>query len=342
MTRGLSNVRDAIALIHQAMTPGEFHLGATYATEHTPLRRIADFFAVEPADPAPDVYVDWLLALCRRESFSWVWPQSRWAVLLDQQARFAAADVRLLLPCPDADTLDIIQDKNRANARLAAAGVPLPQTRSVATTDEFAEALVGLANGMGRACVKPARSIYGLGFRLIDDRKRPLDRFLTNDCFTIGSAEFAALLASADGSRPSFLVMEYLAGDERSIDCLAWEGRLVRAVVRRKPAEAHGRWQWIETDPEAWEIARQAVAVLGLNGLVNVQTRERLHPDGRREQCFLEVNPRMSGGIDMACRGGLNLPYWLLRLVAGTVGEADIPWAISGVRVAKIEQAVVL
>jgi glutathione synthase/RimK-type ligase-like ATP-grasp enzyme len=341
LTRGLSNVRDAIALIHQSMTPGEFHLGASYVTEHTPLRRAADSFVLEPADLAPDAYVDWLLALCQQEAFAWVWPQGRWATLLNQQARFAAAGVRLLLPCPDGDTLDAIQDKTRANARLAAAGVPLPQTQSVATADEFAEALAGLANGMGRVCVKPTRSIYGLGFRLIDDRKRPLDRFLANDCFTIGAAEFASLLACADGSCP-FLVMEYLAGDERSIDCLAWEGRLVRAVVRRKPAEAHGRWQWIETDPEAWEIARQAVAALSLNGLVNVQTRERLHPDGHREQCFLEVNPRMSGGIDMACQAGLNLPYWLLRRVAGTVEETDIPWPISGVRVAKIEQAVVL
>jgi hypothetical protein len=44
----------------------------------------------------------------------------------------------------------------------------------------------------------------------------------------------------------------------------------------------------------------------------------------------------------MACQAGLNLPYWLLRLVAGTVEEADIPWPVGGVRVAKIEQAVVL
>jgi hypothetical protein len=29
LTRGLSNVRDAIDLIHRAMVPGEFHLGAT-------------------------------------------------------------------------------------------------------------------------------------------------------------------------------------------------------------------------------------------------------------------------------------------------------------------------
>lgn len=342
LTRGLSNVRDAIALIHRAMTPGEFHLGATYATEHTPLRLVADSFDLEPAKVEPEVYVDWLLTLCRERNFSWVWPQSHWSLLLDEQARFAAAGVRLILPCPDADTLHTVQDKARANAQMAAAGVALPQTRLVTTTAEFDTARAMLLDcGNQRLCVKPVRSIYGLGFRVIDDDKRPLDRFLANDHFTVGSAEFAGLLALADGQRP-FLVMEYLPGDERSIDCLAHEGRLVRAVVRRKAAQAHGRWQLIEDDPEGRHIAGCAIASFGLNGLVNVQTRERIHPDGRREQCFLEVNPRMSGGIDMACQAGLNLPYWLLRRLTGTAEEADIPWPTAGVRVAKVEQAVAL
>ncbi|MDS4040570.1 MAG: ATP-grasp domain-containing protein [Candidatus Competibacter sp.] len=340
LTRGLSNVRDAIELIHRAMAPGEFHLGASYFTEHTPLRRVADSLDLEPELEA-ESHVDWLLALCRERGFHWIWPQSRQSALLGQQTRFAAAGVRLILPCPDAETLDELQDKSRANARLAAAGVSLPQTLPANTVAEFEEALAVLGGAARRVCVKPVRSIYGLGFRLLDDAKSPLARFLANDCFTVGSAEFAGLLDSAEG-RHRFLAMEYLTGDERSIDCLAREGRLVRAVVRRKPAEAGGRWQSIEEDPEGWEIARRAVAAFHLHGLVNVQTRERVHSDGRREQCFLEVNPRMSGGIDMACQAGLNLPYWLLRLVAGTVEEAAIPHPAHGVRVAKIEQAVVL
>lgn len=339
--RGLSNVRDAIELIHRAMIPAEFHLGASYLTEHTPLRLSADSFYLEPADAVTEAYVEWLLALCREQAFTVVWPQSRWSLLLDERARFTAAGVRLILPCPDAEILDEVQDKCRANARLASAGVPLPQTLRVTTGAEFFEALAMLSDGGRRACVKPVRSIYGLGFRLIDDSKRLIDRFLSNDCFTVGGAEFARLLDSGEGQH-AFLAMEYLPGDERSIDCLAREGRLLRAVVRRKPAGAHGRWQIIEDNPESWEIARHTVAVFRLDGLVNVQTRERLYSDGRREQCFLEVNPRMSGGIDMACQSGLNLPYWLLRLEGGTVDEDEIPWPVVGVRVAKTERAVTL
>lgn len=339
LTRGLSNVRDAIELIHQTMAPGEFHLGATYFTEDTPLRGVADSFHLEPVGADAEAYVAWLLDLCRVQDFPWIWPQSRWSLWLQAQDRFAAAGVRLMLPCPDAETLAVLQDKACANARLEAA--PLPRSWSIATAEEFRAALAALDSEAQRVCIKPAQSIYGLGFRLIDDAKRPLDRLLNNDCFTIGGAEFAALLETAGGQRP-FLAMEYLAGDERSMDCLAQDGQLVRAIIRRKPAVAQGRWQMIEKDAEGWAIAAQVVAEFRLNGLINVQTRERLHPDGRREQCFLEVNPRMAGGIHMACQAGLNLPYWGLRLATGTVDTADIPWPASGVRVTKIEQAVVL
>lgn len=341
ITRGLATVRAAIALVHEAMVPGEFHLGASYATEQTPLRRVADSFYLEPSQAAPEAYIDWLLTLCRNERFSVVWPQNRWSLLLEQQVCFTEAGVSLILPCADTQTLAVIQDKAQANARLATEEIPLPQTIAIANSAEFAEALTALRANGRRACIKPVRSIYGLGFRLIDDRKSPMERFLANDSFAISAAEFSRLLDSAESPSP-FLAMEYLAGDERSIDCLAQDGRLVRAVVRRKPADSHWRWQMIEDDAEAWAIAERAVATFQLNGLVNVQTRERIAADGSRQQCFLEVNPRMSGGIYLSCEAGLNLPYWMLRLLGGSVEAEAIPRPSSGLCVAKIEQAVLL
>lgn len=341
ITRGLATVQAAIALIHEAMLPDELHVGASYVTEQTPLRRTADSFYLEPSQATPDAYIEWLLALCRDERFRIVWPQNRWSLLIEQQARFAAAGVSLILPCPATETLAEIQDKARANARLATVGVPLPQTMLMTTGAEFNEALATLSASGRRTCVKPVRSIYGLGFRLIDDGKSPLERFLANDNFAISAAEFSRLLDASVG-HPPFLAMEYLAGDERSIDCLAQDGRLVRAVVRRKPANSNWRWQVIENDPEAWGIAECAVAAFQLNGLINVQTRERIGADGTRQQCFLEVNPRMSGGIYLSCQAGLNLPYWMLRLLGGTTQAAAIPQPASGIKVAKIEQAVIL
>ena len=341
LTRGLSTVRTAIDLIHQAMQPAEFHLAASYSTLHTPLRLVADSFYLEPGAMAGEAYADWLLTLCQTEQFAVVWPQSHWGLLLEQRQRFSRAGVQLLLPCPDPATLAAIQDKAQASLRLATAEIALPLSFPFSTAEEFSTAQAALTAQGRRTCVKPARSIYGLGFRLIDEGKSPLDRFLANDIFAISSAEFQRLLDVAPGPR-AFLAMEYLAGDEYSMDCLAQQGRLVRAVIRRKPADSRWRWQQIEANPTAWAIAERVVAAFQLDGLVNVQTRERVDAEGRREQCFLEVNPRMSGGIFLSCQSGLNLPYWFLRLAMGTVEASAIPWPATGLRVAKIEQAVTL
>lgn len=341
LTRGFSTVRAALDLVHQAMQPGEFHLAASYSTPHTPLRLAADSFYLEPAPTVATPYADWLLALCVAQEFSLVWPQSQWSLLLEQRRRFSQAGVRLLLPCPDAATLAELQDKAQAGTRLVTVGVPLPLSFPFATRAEFIAAQAALSEQGRRTCVKPTHSVYGLGFRLIDEGKSPLERFLANDYFAISAAEFGRLLDLAQNQRP-FLAMEYLAGDEYSIDCLAEQGRLLRAVIRRKPADSHWRWQAIETNPVAWDIAARVIAAFQLDGLVNVQTRERIHADGRREQCFLEANPRMSGGIFLSCQSGLNLPYWYLRRAAGTAEASAIPWPESGLRVAKIEQAVTL
>ncbi|MCP5458661.1 MAG: hypothetical protein H6971_03390, partial [Gammaproteobacteria bacterium] len=74
--QGLSNVHHAIALIHQAMRPGEFHLVASYGTRHTPLRTVADTFLPEPRTANGDVYLDWLLTCCQQQGIDLFWPQS--------------------------------------------------------------------------------------------------------------------------------------------------------------------------------------------------------------------------------------------------------------------------
>ena len=159
LTRGLSNVRDAIELIQQTMLPGEFHLGATYFTEHTPLRQVANSFYLEPADGEADASIEWLLDLCWKQDFSWIWPQSRWSLLLQAQDRLAATGIRWILPCPDMDTLEVLQDKARANARLAAIGVSLPRSLPVVTAGEFIAALAELGSSAHKGGVKPVQSI---------------------------------------------------------------------------------------------------------------------------------------------------------------------------------------
>ncbi|MEZ5584020.1 MAG: ATP-grasp domain-containing protein [Candidatus Competibacteraceae bacterium] len=303
------------------MKPGEFHLAASYGVEQTPLRAVADTFILEPPALKGSAYADWLLDCCRRHRIDWLWPQSRLSLLFGYQQEFARSGIRVLWPCLDPDTLSVLEDKNRTAETLQPHGVGLPRWRQFRNVAEFDAALEALGYPYSRVCVKPAVGIYAQGFRVLDDTRDPFERFMHNNITVIGTEEFRALLGS-NRREAVFLALEYLAGDERSIDCLVTAGRLICSVTRLKPHAAHGRFELIEDDPQGAAIAAQVCRIFGLNGLVNIQTRERILPDGDREQCFLEINARMSGGINMTCLSGVVLPYWALRLAAGSATPA--------------------
>lgn len=339
-TQGLSNIYDAIVLIRSAMAAGEFKLNASYRTPYTPLKTVADVLLSEPPEDG-ETYIQWLLDCCRQHRIELLWPQSRLPLLFAYRQVLQDHGVRVLLPCTHPHTLSIVDDKIAMARAVQPAGIALPRWQPFRTLEELDSALAALSYPEQRICIKPAVSICAQGFRILNDSRDRLARFLQNDTVTIGVDELKALLATSQGNR-TFLAMEYLEGDECSIDCLVRDGVLLSSITRRKPRVFNGRIEVIESDPQGQAIATRVCRLFGLNGLVNVQTRDRIHPDGRRESCFMEVNPRMSGGINMACQSGLVLPYWALRLATGSATREDIPKPRSGLLVTTVYQALTI
>jgi hypothetical protein len=180
-------------------------------------------------------------------------------------------------------------------------------------------------------CYKPAVSVYGLGFRVVADTPALLRRHRRGDPLTVTLADARRDLA-AQGHFDDLILMEYLPGPERSIDCLARDGELLRCVVRRK-SRREGGPQLLEDNPDAVEIARRLTARLGLNGLFNIQLR-----DGGGQTYLLEINPRMSGGLRYSCRSGVAFPYWAIRLALDTAAPEDVPEPRTGILVVASER----
>ena len=139
-------------------------------------------------------------------------------------------------------------------------------------------------------CIKPSESVYGLGFSVIDEQRNAAELLLAGAQYTIGQGDLRHGLAQLPEFR-TMLVMEYLEGQEYSVDCVGDHGRLLCAIPRKKPL-AGGQGQLIELHPQILEATASLVSTYGLNGVFNVQFRES---DGKVR--LLEINPRMSGGI---------------------------------------------
>ena len=68
------------------------------------------------------------------------------------------------------------------------------------------------------------------------------------------------------------MLMPFLPGPERSVDCLGHDGELVRCVVRRK-TKIEG-YQYLENNPGLVEVVRRLTKHFRLTGLFNIQFRD--------------------------------------------------------------------
>lgn len=325
-TRGLSSVAPAVQGIQVQMHPGEFELHASYHRAPSAITSYADHGYVEPTNVYGRAYLDWLLKLCEWQHIDCVWPQSHIRSLLRLREQLPAS-IQWLLPVPDLDIYELLADKERFHRYLAEhePEIAQPEYRLVYTVEELDQAYDELRERHAQLCIKPNRGIYGAGYRLINEQTNAFDRWLANDVYQIRYDELRERIA-ANQQGVAFLLMEFLPGAERSMDCLVEHGQLRLCVTRRKSTE---REQFIDPDPASQQLAARLCQRLGLHGVINIQTRERLLPDGQYQSCLLEINPRMSGGVDMCRAAGVNLPLLALRMLYGTLGPLPEPrWGL--------------
>ncbi|MGR9088158.1 MAG: ATP-grasp domain-containing protein [Gammaproteobacteria bacterium] len=292
----------------------------------------ADECYLEPSELTGQDYIDWCLDFCRRHDIDLFWPCKEAALAEKFRPSFEAAGTRVM-SVADFETLNLLQDKARFYTEL---NPEIAQTMDFVVVNDcngFDRAVEELSAKHKRLCIKPAVSVYGLGFRLLAEQTHDIGQLLKGAQYRISLQELRRIMQNS----PEFetlLVMEYLDGPEWSVDCAGRHGELLCAVQRKKsPWPGHG--QTIGHHVEIAGMAERLTARYRLNGLFNIQFKEG--PQGAR---LLEINARPSGGIGMACLSGANLAEIAWQ---GIIGSAPGTPAIQlGLRVTEINTSVVL
>ncbi|WP_169737140.1 ATP-grasp domain-containing protein, partial [Deinococcus pimensis] len=271
---------------------------------------------LEPRGLVGEDYVAWALDFARRQDVDVFWPGKELAALARHREAFEAADVRLIVPA-EPDTLDHLDDK-AAFLRALPPFLRTPPFEVVTTWAEMHGAFERTLALGWTPCFKPARGVYGHGFRIVTPRRR-LQDFLAGDTLRVTEEEARALFEPHEPFAP-MLVMGCLPGVERSVDVVCWRGELGAAVVRAKLPGLHGS-QVVERRPDVEALVRAAVAHYGLSGVVNVQFKD----DADGAPHVLEINARPSGGSHMSALAGPDLPVWAVRLALGEASAGDVP-----------------
>jgi len=231
------------------------------------------------------------------------------------------------------ECLQIANDKGRLYEFLDSRGFEAaPEYHRVRSEDEFLEAVRSLGYPDQPVCFKPPVASGMRGFRILDDSTDRLDRLLEEkpDTPITTVDEILPVLSSAE-QFPELAVMEYLPGEEYSVDTLAMDDSVGPVIPRSRSRTRAGiTFQGtVEEDEELIEAASSICRTLGLEYNVNLQFKH----DASGTPKIIEINPRVSGTIIMCVGAGVNLPYLGVKHALGeSLPSPDVAWETEMVR----------
>lgn len=277
-----------------------------------------------------DGYVDRMTDIESRVGADVVLPLTT-AELQPLSANRAAFDATVMVSEPDA--LRVANDKGKLYEFLAEEDFQAaPAYLRVETEAEFVDAVEALGYPDVPVCFKPPVASGMRGFRVLDERTDRLTRLLEEkpDSAVTTLDDVLPVLSSAE-TFPELAVMEYLPGEEYSVDVLA-KGDTVGPVVPRSRERTRAGITFegvVEERTELIDAAAEISRRLGLEYNVNIQFR--YGSDGVPK--VIEINPRVAGTIIMCVGAGANMPYLGVKHALGEpLPEVDVEWGTRMVR----------
>ena len=317
--------------LRQSTSDGEITLVCTHSHLTASAFLAADESYLEP-DLIGMAYVEWCVDFCQQHQINLFWPGKEAALISKFHMLFQAIGVEVL-SVAEYQTLMLLHDKALFYTDLSPDVAKVMDFIAVNNVDEFDSAIEQLSEKHEKLCVKPAVSVFGLGFRVLDTQRDSITQLLKGVEYQIPLQE----LRRGMNNTPQFetlLVMEHLGGPEWSVDCAGQKGELLCAVQRKK-SQLAGYGQTIDNNIALQDMVTRLTKHYKLNGLYNIQFKEGVN--GPR---LLEINPRPSGGFGMACLSGANLAYIALQSIKGETFQ--VPTINYGLRVAEVNTPVVL
>ncbi len=285
-------------------------------------RHFVDHFATVPPG-TNSRYVDMIGELAAKHNVDLILPTSDEEAVALSSARQRLETGGCRLACAAAAVVKAVSNKAEAYTLFASLGLPVPAWESACSLEELEGAVEAMITSCGEAVVKPAGARGGRGVCVIRSDVRGARPYEGGREVHMDQATFRRdYLEGFAGQLPA-VVMQRLVEPVYDIDMLAWEGRPVRVVPRRRtdsalPNEGHT----IVGNPDLVQLGTELIKALSLTWLYDCDIM--YDRDGRPG--ILEVNPRPSGSIAATIAAGVPLIDDLISLAKGEpVPEVELP-----------------
>ena len=291
-----------------------FHLICSNEHELSVIKNVSDEWYQEPV-LKDNEYVEFCLDFCKQHDVQVFMPRRGMVSISEQKERFEAAGIRVMVD--RYDLVSVLNHKDRAFRYFAEKNIgAVPDYRIVKKVDDFVKAYEELIQKYKQVCFKFVRDEGGKSYRLIDNQKRGYAALYKKQTTRITMDEAVAALSERDVFAP-VMVMPFLSGDEVSVDCLSTK----KGLIMLPRIKGYEKFETLRFDDEIIGLCERFQQEAGLECPYNIQFK---YLDGI--PYFLEVNTRMSGGVQMGCYAtGVNLPQIALKKILGE----EVDWQLN-------------
>ena len=285
-------------------------IGADMNKDDTILQMVDKYYQVPRGDDP--LYPDAIFEICKKENVDIVIPimSVELEVLAKNKKRFE--DAGIIISVTDLDSLKIANNKLALFEYMKNAGFETPKFYPVNSINDVDDAI----NSIGLPIVfKAVEGSGSRGMRIIDPSKSRFDILFhekPNSAY-ITLEEFKQTLS--EGQMPSMLAMEYLPGEEYTVDLLADNGKVKYSLCRRglNVQSSIILDGIVENKPNIINLCNAVAEKLCLTGNIGFDIKERA--DGT--PMIMECNPRATAGIAEFAASGVNLLYLNIKRCLG-------------------------
>ncbi len=270
------------------------------------IQKVCDEWYQEPPAEGEE-YIRYCMEFCRENKVDVFVPRRNMVEISQNRKQFEEIGVKVLVD--DYDMIRLLNDKAAAYDYFKdLKGIPIPDYEIVNTASQFEAAYKKLRSKYEQICVKFVKDEGSMSYRKIVEHVERFKRLRMYQGAETAYEAYVAALGEVD-SFDDLMVMPWLSGSEISVDCLNTDKGLI-AIPRYKDTS---RQEKVIFDEEIIHMTRLIMDRVKLECPCNVQFK--LMDD---RPYLLEVNTRMSGGLQMACLAeNINIPNIALNKLLG-------------------------
>ncbi|MBO4952685.1 MAG: ATP-grasp domain-containing protein [Lachnospiraceae bacterium] len=291
------------------------------------IRYLVDKFYRVPKATEPG-YCDIMLDICRKENVDVYLPSISAEVEVISARHKEFEEMGVVLSASNQNSVSIANNKLKTYQTMMNAGIPVPKFYAVYSIEDFVNGCKELGYPEKAVCLKIVNESGSRGVRIIDANKSRYQIFAHEkpNSFYISFEDMIAILKEKE-KLDEMLLVEYMPGNEYTVDLLAENGKVLYMVGRENVVSLMSIAQESILTPNehAYSVCRKIVELLNMDGNVGFDFMK----DENGCPVLMDINPRLTATVSLAAVGGVNFPYLRIKQLLGEeLPDCDVNYGI--------------